>query len=338
MTRPARAYAAAGVDLAFGREAKEGLRAAAESTRTPLVVHGFGAFGGAIRVPPGYAEPVLVTSIDGLGTKLHLAIAWGRARDAGRDLVNHCINDIAVHNARPLAFQDYVASGSLGTAVLVALVEGMAEACRVAGSALVGGETAQMPDTYQPGAYDVAGAIVGIAERSLMPSPAAVMAGDVLVGLPALGLHTNGFSLARRTAERLGPEHRVGDANLADALLAPHPSYLPQLQRAFGVPGTRVAAHITGGGLGENVPRVLPAHLAARITLGAWRVPPVFDTIQGDQGIGDAEMYQVFNMGVGLTIVAAPSASERLLAELPGAFRAGVIVPRRGDGVELAGA
>ncbi len=331
------AYARAGVDLDVNAQVKAGLGAAVASTATDLVAAGFGAFGGAFSLPPGYEEPVLVSSVDGVGTKLHLAIEWGRPQTAGRDVVNHGINDTAVLNARPLAFLDYIASSQLEAATVLALVEGMAAACRDAEVALIGGETAQMPDTYRAGAYDVAGTMIGIAERAAMPDSSRVRVGDSIVGVPSIGLHTNGYSLARVTAASLGPDHPVGGVTLADALLAPHPSYYTELAAAFTVPGVRVAAHITGGGLEENVPRVLPDGVGARFDVGAWDVPPVFDIIADDQDVDPAEMYRVFNMGVGLAIVVAARDEAALLGAVPGSFRAGEITERVEPRVVLAG-
>jgi phosphoribosylformylglycinamidine cyclo-ligase len=331
------AYAASGVDLGGNALLKSSFRAAIEATRTDLVLAGFGSFGGAFSLPSGYREPVLVASVDGVGTKLHLAIEWGRPEVAGQDVVNHGIDDIAVLGARPVAFLDYIASGELAPATVRAIVEGMAAACRAAGVAIVGGETAQMPDTYRSGAYDLAGTVIGVAERSALPDPGSVRPRDVIVGLPSVGLHTNGFSLARRTAAALGPDHPVGEGTLAEALLAPHPSYLTELQAAFAIPGVRVAAHITGGGLPENVPRVLPDGLAARFELGSWTVPPVFEVIATDQGVARGEMYQVFNMGIGLAIVVSADAAGSLLGALPHAFVAGEIVGRDGAPVILDG-
>jgi phosphoribosylformylglycinamidine cyclo-ligase len=256
---------------------------------------------------------------------------------AGRDVVNHGINDVAVLNARPLAFLDYVASSRLDASIVLALVEGMADACRAAGVALIGGETAQMPDTYLVGAYDVAGTMIGIAEHATLPDPGRVRVGDHIVGVPSLGLHTNGYSLARKTAAHLGPDHAVGDASLADALLAPHPSYFDELQTAFANPGVRVAAHITGGGLEENVPRVLPEGVGARFDIGAWKEPEVFDVIAQDQSVDRAQMFRIFNMGIGLAIVVAAEQSGALLGALPGSFLAGEIIPGGDPRVVLAG-
>lgn len=338
MSRSARAaYAASGVDLDAAAGLKQGIRAAVESTRTELVQGAFGSFGGAFAIPAGYADPVLVSSVDGVGTKLHLAIEWGRPELAGADVVNHGINDVAVLNARPLAFLDYIASGSLEESTVSALVSGMAEACRAAGVALIGGETASMPDTYVAGAYDLAGTMIGIAERSDLPEPADVQPGDVIIGVPAVGLHTNGYSLARRTAAALGPDHPVGEGTLADALLRPHPSYLAELRAAFAEPGVRVVAHITGGGLEENLPRVLPGQLTARLDVGAWSVPPVFDVIAAERGLDRPELYRVFNMGIGLAIVVAAGSVDDLMEVLPGSFAAGEITQRADSAVVLVG-
>lgn len=337
MSRRRDAYAAAGVDLEVNARVKAGLGAAVASTTTELVAAGFGSFGGAFSLPAGYREPVLVASVDGVGTKLHLAIEWGRPAVAGRDVVNHGINDTAVLNARPLAFLDYIASSRLEAETVVALVEGMAGACREAGVALIGGETAQMPDTYRAGAYDVAGTMIGIAERSRMPDPSRVVVGDVVLGVPSVGLHTNGYSLARKTAASLGPEHPVGAGTLADALLAPHPSYYAELAAAFAVPGTKVVAHITGGGLAENLPRVLPDEVGARFDVDAWAVPPVFEIIARDQVVDPAEMYRVFNMGIGLAIVVSAADEAAVRAAIPGSFHAGEIIERAEPRVVLAG-
>jgi phosphoribosylaminoimidazole synthetase len=337
MSQKRDAYAVAGVDLDVNAQVKAGLAAAVASTSTDLVSAGFGSFGGAFSLPAGYMEPVLVSSVDGVGTKLHLAIEWGQPGAAGRDVVNHGINDVAVLNARPLAFLDYIASSELEADTVLALVEGMAEACRAADVALIGGETAQMPDTYRAGAYDVAGTMIGVAERATLPDPSRVQVGDRIVGVAAVGPHTNGYSLARKTASALGPEYPVGSGTLAEALLAPHPSYYAELRAAFAVPGVRVVAHITGGGLEENVPRVLPEGAGARFDVRSWAVPPVFDIIAADQAVDPREMYRIFNMGIGLAIVVAADEAETLFGALPGSFMAGEIVERGDPRVVLAG-
>lgn len=337
MSERQEAYARAGVDLDVNAQVKAGLAEAVASTRTDLVAAGFGSFGGAFSLPAGYEDPVLVASVDGVGTKLHLAIEWDRPEIAGADVVNHGINDTAVLNAKPLAFLDYIASSELEATTVLALVEGMAAACRAAGVALISGETAQMPDTYRAGAYDVAGTMIGIAERSSMPDPSRVRVGDAIVGVPSVGLHTNGYSLARVTAASLGPDHPVGEGTLKEALLAPHPSYYAELAAAFAVPGTKVVAHITGGGLEENTPRVLPSGVGARFDIGSWAVPPVFEVIAADQDVAPAEMYRVFNMGIGLAIVVAADDASALLSAVPGSFRAGEIVELTGPRVVLAG-
>jgi phosphoribosylformylglycinamidine cyclo-ligase len=329
------AYARSGVDLDASEATKEGIRALVESTRTELVHAGFGAFGGAFAIPPGYREPLLVASVDGVGTKLHLAIDWGRPAGAGRDLVNHCIDDIGVLGATPIAFLDYVAADRLDAATVRALVAGMAEACRGAGVAIVGGETAQMPGTYRDGRYDLAGCMIGVVERARLPDPSRVTAGDLLVGLPSVGLHTNGYSLARRVADALGPEHPVGEGTLADALLAPHPSYLPELLAAYAIGGVRIAAHITGGGLEGNLPRVLPAGLAAVVEVGTWPVPPVFGLIGEHADVDEDEMYRVFNMGLGLVLVVVAEAAPAVLDALPSARIVGRVVERAGAAVIL---
>ncbi len=299
---------------------------------------GFGAFAGGFRVPDGYRDPVLVASTDSLGTKLALAIEWDDPEGAGRDMVHHCLNDVVVQNARPLAFLDYVAAENLDPTVVRRLVDGMAEACIAAGIDLIGGESAQLPRTYRPGAYDLVGTVLGIAERSGLPDPSSVTVGDVCVGLPSSGLHSNGYSLAGRVAAHLDGDTPVGGQSLRAALLAPHLSYQAEVTRAFEMPGVRVAAHITGGGLIENIPRVLPSSLTARLRPDAWLRPPVFDLIQRDQDVAEAEMFRVFNMGVGMVIIAAPDASDTLLRVLEASFVAGEIVARTDLPVELEAA
>ena len=332
---PDSSYAAAGVDLDLAQRAKAGLSSAVASTATPLTLDAFGSFGGVIRIPEDIPDPAIVASIDGVGTKLHLAIEVGRAADAGRDLVNHCLNDVAVQNARPIAFLDYVAADRLDPAVLTSLVQGMASACRAAGVSIVGGETALMPDTYAPGRYDAVGAVLGVASAGQLPDPASVAVGDVCIGLPSSGPHTNGYSLARELLSIYDRTTPIGGQTLEDALLAPHLSYLNELATAFALPGMRVAAHITGGGIAENLERVLPDDVTARIDTSAWAHPPIFAAIADGLDVSPAEMYRVFNMGLGAILVAAPDAAAQLLGDLPHALRVGEIVARRQSPVEL---
>ena len=328
-------YAAAGVDLDLAQRAKSGLSSAVASTATPLTLEAFGSFGGVIGIPEDVAQPAIVASIDGVGTKLHLAIESGRAADAGRDLVNHCLNDVAVQNARPIAFLDYVAADRLDPTVLTSLVEGMAAACRAAGVAIIGGETALMPDTYAPGRYDAVGVVLGVASANRLPDPTTVSVGDVCVGFPSSGLHTNGYALAREMLRLYNRATPIGDQTLEDALLAPHLSYLDEFATAFTVPGVRVAAHITGGGIAENLERVLPDDVTAVIDTDSWPQPPIFEAIADGLDVSPAEMYRVFNMGVGAILVAAPDAAAKLLRELPHALRIGEIASRRRSPVEL---
>jgi len=282
-------YAAAGVDIAAYERALERVRPLIAATHGREVAQGVGPFAGLYALPGGGH---LAASADGVGTKIKVAIAAGRHRGIGVDLVNHCVNDIATAGARPLFFLDYFATGQLDPEVFTQLVEGMSDACREAGCALLGGETAEMPGMYALGDYDLAGFVVGLVDAGARRD--AVRAGDVLVGLPSSGLHTNGYSLARKVFE--------GDpmnAELADELLAPHLSYLGDLN------GMRwkAAAHITGGGIPGNLPRVLPDGLAARLDRGTWRVPLIFDKVRRRGRVSDDEMWGTFNMGLGMIVV-----------------------------------
>jgi len=282
-------YAAAGVDIAAYERALERVRPLIAATHGREVAQGVGPFAGLYALPGGGH---LAASADGVGTKIKVAIAAGRHRGIGVDLVNHCVNDIATAGARPLFFLDYFATGQLDPEVFTQLVEGMSDACRDAGCALLGGETAELPGMYALGDYDLAGFVVGLVDVGAPRD--AVRAGDVLVGLPSSGLHTNGYSLARKVFE--------GDpmnAELANELLAPHLSYLGDLN------GMRwkAAAHITGGGIPGNLPRALPGGLAARLDRGAWQVPPIFEKIRRRGRVSDDEMWGTFNMGLGMIVV-----------------------------------
>jgi phosphoribosylformylglycinamidine cyclo-ligase len=322
-------YRDAGVDIDAGAAAVEGMAGAARSTFNDRVLSDVGAFGGLFSARDLGADPVLVASTDGVGTKVALAARLRRWRGIGVDLVNHCVNDVLVQGARPLFFLDYVAAGRLEPATVVEVVGGMADACRAAGCALLGGETAEMPGVYAEGALDVAGTIVGVVERAdLLPRPDQMAPGDQLLALPSSGPHTNGFSLIRHL---LG--NRPLDAELADQLLAPHRSYLTEVtawRRAEGVgPGLRGLAHITGGGLLDNLPRILPDHLAARVERSAWAVPEPFTTLVRWGDLPAEEAYRVFNMGVGMVAITAPG------VVAPGAFPIGRLVERAGPAVEL---
>jgi phosphoribosylformylglycinamidine cyclo-ligase len=304
-------YAAAGVDLARADAAKARIGQAVAGTRTALSLGDVGAFGGMVRVPGGLRKPVLVMSTDGVGTKVLVALQAGRHDSVGEDLVNHSANDILVHGATPIAFMDYVAGAGLGVEELAAIVEGVARGCRNHGMALAGGETAQMPGLYQPGHFDLAGTIVGVVEEDDALHGEKVVPGDVLLGYASTGLHTNGYTLARRVLfEKMGlaldaalPET---DGTVADALLAVHRSYvssvMPVVARMHGI------AHITGGGIAGNLARILPAETAATVDAGSWALPPLFRILQQGGRLSTGEMREVFNLGVGLIAVLPPEA------------------------------
>ena len=334
-TAPRSVYADAGVDLDHNDALKAALRQAVASTSDDASLPGFGAFAGGLRLPSDLRDPVLLASTDSLGTKLLLALAWDRPELAGGDIVRHCMNDLAVQNVRPVAFLDYVAAAHLERDVVTRLVRGIAEACRAEGVTLIGGESAQLPDTYRSGAYDLAGTVIGVADQADLADSANIRAGDVCVGLPASGPHTNGYSLVRRALERGSPSAPLGESTVIEAALTPHESYVEPLLQAFRVPGVHAAAHITGGGLVDNLPRVLPEGLAARLSPAAWAIPPLYAWIEATAEVTREEMYRVFNMGVGVVIVCRPAAGETLLAKLPGSFVAGSVVPRDGAAVEL---
>lgn len=336
------AYKAAGVDIDAGNRAVELMKAAVRATYTPAVLADVGSFGGLFALDALPAEPVLVASIDGVGTKVKLAAQLGRWRGIGLDIVNHCANDILVQNARPLFFLDYIAAGKLEPEAAAEVVGGMAEACRAIGCALLGGETAEMPGVYAEGAFDVAGAIVGLADRStLWPQPAAMAAGDLLLGLPSSGPHTNGYSLIRRAVAGRDLETLFdGGRTLADLLLEPHRCYIPAVDtlRQAGVE-IKGLAHITGGGFVENLPRILPSGLAAHVDRAAWETPPLFRTLSEWGGLGHDEAYRVLNMGIGMAAILPPHAVAAACAALPEAVVIGRLLPRReqGPGIILEG-
>ena len=305
-----KAYAQAGVDVDLGNAVKSRIHNLVKGTHGPEVLGKIGGFGGLFRADfPGMKEPVLVSSVDGVGTKLKIAFAAGRHGTVGQDLVNHCIDDIAVLGARPLFFLDYIGAEKLEPAVFEELLSGFAKACKAGGCALVGGETAQMPGMYQPGEYDLAGTIVGVVDRKKMLDGSRIKSGDVIIGLPSNGLHTNGYSLARKVlfeTMKLSLDSRLPGVTkpLGEELLRVHRNYQPLLAT---LPDKMVKgiAHITGGGLVDNLPRVLPENSDAIIDTKRWKVPALFQIIQENGGVDPAEMYQVFNMGIGMTLVVA---------------------------------
>jgi phosphoribosylformylglycinamidine cyclo-ligase len=327
-------YAEAGVDIELANEAVRSMAPAVRSTFTPRVLSDVGSFGGLFDISGLGTRPVLVASTDGVGTKVKLAAELGRWRGIGHDLVNHCINDILVQNARPMFFLDYVASAKLDAHVVVEIVTGIAEACAAAGCALLGGETAEMPGVYVPGAVDVAGTIVGWVERdAVLPRLDDLRVGDVLVGLPSSGPHTNGYSLIRHLIATSGV---VVDEALADALLAPHRCYVHEVTawQSAGV-SIRALSHLTGGGFIDNIPRVLRDDLAARVELGSWTVPDLFRSFVSWGNLATDEAYRTFNMGIGLVAVIPAEHAPLALATVPDAVLIGALVARGGEPVEL---
>ena len=319
-------YRQAGVDIDAGNEVVRRIRSLAASTHTAGVLGGLGSFGGLFAMPEGLASPVLVASADGVGTKLKVAFLAGVHDTIGADLVNHCVNDILVQGAEPLFFLDYLATGRLSPDVAEQIVKGVAAACRENGCALLGGETAEMPGFYADGEYDVAGFIVGAVPRARVIDGSRIAAGDALIALPSSGLHTNGYSLARKIVfdvAGLGVDDRwPGDSRtVAEVLLATHRSYLPAIRPLLAGGLIKGMAHITGGGITENLPRVLPEGLRARVDPGSWTVPPVFQWLQHAGGVADDDMRRAFNMGIGLIVVCAAGdadgVKETLRAEAP---------------------
>jgi phosphoribosylformylglycinamidine cyclo-ligase len=333
-------YQQAGVNIDAGNLAVTLMKPAVRATFTPNVLADVGSFGGLFALTNLPSNPVLVASTDGVGTKVKLAAQLGRWRGIGQDIVNHCVNDILVQNARPLFFLDYIASSKIDPQQVAEVVIGVAEACQAAGCALLGGETAEMPGVYAEGAFDLAGTVVGLVNRAeLLPMPAAMQAGDLLVGLPSSGPHTNGYSLIRRIVEGRDLSVTIeGKTTLGEALLQPHRCYRSDIDRlqAAGVT-LRGMAHITGGGFIDNVPRILPEQLAAQVETSSWEVPPLFSQLVSWSGIGFKEAYRVWNMGIGMVLVIPKSELEQVLATLPEAVTMGQLAPRAadGEGVEL---
>jgi phosphoribosylformylglycinamidine cyclo-ligase len=314
-------YGDAGVDRDVAARAKDRIAELVESTRTGNVVSRAGGFGGLFRVPPGYARPVMVSSADGVGTKLKVAIMADRHDTVGVDLVNHCVNDILVEGARPLFFMDYIGMGRLEPGIVEDLVTGLAAGCRENDCVLLGGETAEMPDFYAPGEYDLAGFIVGMVDEDARPGPHRVRAGDTLIALASSGFHTNGYSLLRRLLfDRLGlgvtDAYPGSDDTVADVLLRPHRSYAGAVLPLIAAGAVSALAHITGGGIPENLVRVLPDGIRATIERSAWVVPPEFAAVQTHGDVTDDEMFLTFNMGVGMILVVPPISADDVLRTL----------------------
>jgi len=298
-------YRDAGVDIEAGNRTVEMIRPLAAATQGPEVLAGIGPFSGLFALDTSrYKAPILVASTDGVGTKVLLSIEAGRHDTIGADLVNHCVNDVLTAGAEPLFFLDYVATGRLEPAVVVELVAGMANACRRVNCALLGGETAEMPGVYQPSTYDIAGFMVGVCERDALIDGRNIQDGDVLLALPSSGLHTNGYSLARRVIPKQALARPIGDGTetVLDALLAPHRCYLDEVRRLREVLTVKGLAHITGGGVVGNLPRILPQGLGARIQRGTWPEPEIFSYLA--PFTPDDEMWRTFNMGLGMIVVA----------------------------------
>jgi phosphoribosylformylglycinamidine cyclo-ligase len=325
-------YKQSGVDIDAGNETVRRIKGFARSTFTPGVLSSIGSFGGLFRLGTEYRDPVLVSSADGVGTKLKLAFMTGRHSTVGQCLVNHCVNDILVQGAVPLFFLDYLATGKLSPDVAGQVVEGVATACRENGCALIGGETAEMPGFYTSGEYDMAGFIVGVVERDRVITGERLRVGDVLIGLRSSGLHTNGYSLARAIVfDRLGlsvdAEVPELGCTIGEELLRIHRSYLPLVRPLLEAGLVKGMAHITGGGITENLPRVLPPGVAALIDQSSWTPNAVFRFLQRSGNVPDTDMYRAFNMGIGMIVGCAPDDKDRVITMLraAGESRASVI-------------
>ncbi|MCK4537813.1 MAG: phosphoribosylformylglycinamidine cyclo-ligase [Candidatus Krumholzibacteria bacterium] len=301
-------YSESGVDIDAAGKAMKGISRLVKATWGKEVLSEVGNFGGLFALPAGYNEPVLVSSADGVGTKLKLAFMTGRHNTVGEDLVNHCVNDILVQGAEPLFFLDYFGCGRLEPGIVEAVVEGLARGCENNGCALIGGETAEMPGFYNEGEYDIAGCIVGIIEKEKVIDGKKIEPGDSVWAFPSSGLHTNGYSLARKIVfedEKLGVDDEIPGTGgtVADLLLQVHRSYLPEIRSMREIVEIRGLAHITGGGLVDNIPRVLPEGCSVRIDRSSWDVPPLFEYFREKGGVDDREMHRVFNMGIGMVVI-----------------------------------
>jgi len=322
-------YAAAGVDIDAAARAKTLIGKQAKTTHRPEVLGGVGFFGGLFEFK-GYEQPVLVSSVDGVGTKLKIAMALGKHDTVGIDLVNHCVNDILTCGAEPLFFLDYIAMGKLVPEQVGAIAQGLAKACREAGCALIGGETAEMPGLYSGEDYDLVGFIIGVVEKDKIIRGRDIKAGDAVVGLPSSGLHTNGYSLVRKIfgIEQMNKNYPELGRTLGEELLEPHRCYFNQLKPLLSL--IKGMAHITGGGLVDNIPRALPEGLAVRLDEKSWAVPPIFELIQDKGNVDRVEMFRVFNMGIGMALICAPDNVSGLIGQLSGARAIGEVVEQAG--------
>jgi phosphoribosylformylglycinamidine cyclo-ligase len=332
-------YADAGVNIERANRTKQRIKFVAQKTYTRAVLSEIGGFGGLFALDTKkYREPVLVSSVDGVGTKLKLAFEMNLHHTVGADLVNHCVNDIAVQGATPLFFMDYLAVGKLDPVIAEKVIEGIADACHEHSCALIGGETAEMPGFYPPGEYDLAGFIVGVVDRDRLVTGKNVQAGDVLVGLPSNGLHTNGYSLARKlffTVAGYTPDTYVNElkSKVGSELMRMHKSYWPVTRKLVDGDAVSAMAHITGGGITENLPRVLPKGTAAIVQMGSWPLPPVFEHLQKLGNIPQAEMMRTFNMGIGMVLVVPAKKFKKVQSILDRAGEKGHTIGRivRGD-------
>ncbi|MBI2848335.1 MAG: phosphoribosylformylglycinamidine cyclo-ligase, partial [Chloroflexi bacterium] len=326
-------YARAGVNIALKTEVISRVRQYARSTLGPEVLSGVGFFGGMYEFK-GHRNPVLVSSVDSVGTKVKIAIALDKHDTIGVDIVNHCINDILTCGAQPLFFLDYVGIGKVVPERIEAIISGLSQACREAGCALIGGEIAEMPGIYTGEDYDLAGFIIGVVDKKKIVMGQTIALGDAVLGLPSTGLHTNGYTLARKifgeTRESLDTRYPELGCTLGEALLAPHRSYYRELRPDLS--SLKGIAHITGGGIIGNISRILPRGMMARMDSKAWTVLPVFDLLQKQGNVEKREMYRVFNMGIGMAVVCSPDNVSRLTQALPEARIIGEIVPRKGRG------